>query len=222
MGVPGARLDTARLTDSTHWLTRFLFFRLLGLVYAVAFLIVLRQWEPLLGSHGLLPAHEMLERVRESVPSGPLAFLRLPTLFWLSDSDAAFRLFGWVGLAGSLVLLAGFANVPLLAGLWFLYMSYVHAGGLFYGYGWEILLLEAGFLAIFLAPLVRLHPFARGSDPPSPLVITLLRWLTFRLMLGAGLIKLRGDPCWRDLTCLVFHYETQPNPNVFSLSLIHI
>ena len=201
---------------STHWLTRFLFFRLLGLVYVVAFLIVLRQWEPLLGSHGLLPAHEMLERVRETASSGPLAFLRLPTLFWLSDSDAAFRVFGWVGLAGSLVLLAGFANVPLLAGLWFLYMSYVHAGGLFYGYGWEILLLEAGFLAIFLAPLLRLHPFARGSDPPSPLVITLLRWLTFRLMLGAGLIKLRGDPCWRDLTCLVFHYETQPNPNVFS------
>ena len=201
---------------STHWLTRFLFFRLLGLVYVVAFLIVLRQWEPLLGSHGLLPAHDMFERVRESIGGGPLAFLRLPTLFWLSDSDAAFRLFGWVGLAGSLVLLAGFANVPLLAGLWFLYMSYVHAGGLFYGYGWEILLLEAGFLAIFLAPLVRLHPFARGSDPPSPLVITLLRWLTFRLMLGAGLIKLRGDPCWRDLTCLVFHYETQPNPNVLS------
>ena len=99
---------------STHWLTRFLFFRLLGLVYVVAFLIVLRQWEPLLGSHGLLPAHEMFERVRESIGGGPLAFLRLPTLFWLSDSDAAFRLFGWVGLAGSLVLLAGFANVPLL------------------------------------------------------------------------------------------------------------
>ena len=63
---------------------------------------------------------------------------------------------------------------------------------------------------------MRLHPFARGSDPPSPLVIRLLRWLTFRLMLGAGLIKLRGDPCWRDLTCLVFHYETQPNPNPLS------
>src|SRR5262245_62590593 len=154
LGCPPA-MDESPRSGRTHWLTRFLFFRLLGLVYVVAFLVVLRQWEPLLGSHGLLPAQEMLERVRESTASGPLAFLRLPTLFWLSDSDAAFRVFGWIGLAGSLVLLAGFANVPLLAGLWFLYMSYVHAGGLFYGYGWEILLLEAGFLAIFLAPLLR-------------------------------------------------------------------
>ncbi len=199
---------------STHWLTRFVFLRLLGLVYTVAFLIVVLQWEPLLGAHGLLPARDFLEQVRGARGSG-LAFLRLPTLFWLADSDAAFRIGGWLGLAGSLVVLAGFANVPLLAGLWFLYMSFVHAGGLFYGYGWEILLLEAGFLAIFLAPLWRARPFSRDT-PPSPIVITLLRWLLFRLMFGAGLIKLRGDPCWRELTCLLWHYETQPNPNPLS------
>ena len=207
--------DEEALLASTHWLTRFLFFRLLGLVYFVGFLIVLRQWEPLLGSHGLLPAHDYLEAVRRSTGGTGAGFMQLPSLFWLSDSDTAFRAGGWVGLAASLVLLAGFANVPLLAGLWFLYMSFVHAGGLFYGYGWEILLLEAGFLAIFLAPLWRLHPFAR-EGPPSPIVIALLRWLTFRMMLGAGLIKLRGDPCWRDLTCLLWHYETQPNPNPLS------
>jgi Lipase maturation factor len=207
--------EDLRLTSSTHWLTRFLFFRLLGLVYAVAFLVVLRQWEPLLGAHGLLPAHDYLEAVRRSTGSVGGGFLRLPSLFWLSDSDAAFRIGGWAGFAAALALLAGLANVPLLAGLWFLYMSFVHAGGLFYGYGWEILLLEAGFLAIFLAPLWRLGPFDVES-PPSPLVITLLRWLTFRMMLGAGLIKLRGDPCWRELTCLVWHYETQPNPNPLS------
>jgi hypothetical protein len=83
------------LSGSSRWLTRFLFLRLLGLVYAVAFLVVVLQW------------------------------LRLPApapLFWLADSDAAFRIGGWLGLAASLVVLAGFANVPLLAGLWFLYM----------------------------------------------------------------------------------------------------
>src|SRR5262245_9793039 len=181
---------------STHWLTRFVFFRLLGLVYSVAFLVVVFQWEPLLGSHGLLPARDFLEEVRGARGAG-FAFLTVPTLFWLADFAAAFRIGGLVGLAASLVVLAGFANVPLLAGLWFLYMSFVHAGGLFYGYGWEILLLETGFLAIFLAPLWRLSPFA--GPPPSPLVITFLRWLLFRLMFGAGLIKLRGDPCWRDL-----------------------
>ncbi len=203
------------LTGSSHWLTRFLFFRLLGLVYAVAFLIVVFQWEPLLGAEGLLPARDFMAQVKSASGGSGLAFLRLPTLFWLTDSDAAFRIGGALGLAGSLLLLAGFANVPLLAGLWFLYMSFVHAGGLFYGYGWEILLLETGFLAIFLAPLWRVHPFSPGP-PPSPLVITLLRWLLFRLMFGAGLIKLRGDPCWREMTCLFWHYETQPNPNPLS------
>jgi hypothetical protein len=205
--------EPPRFSASTYWLTRFVFFRLLGLVYAVAFLVVVLQWEPLLGSHGLLPARDFLDEVRRD-RGIPFAFLRLPTLFWLDDSDAAFRIGGCVGLGASLVVLAGFANVPLLAGLWLLYMSFVHAGGLFYGYGWEILLLETGFLAIFLAPLWRLRPFA--GPPPSPLAITLLRWLLFRLMLGAGLIKLRGDPCWRDLTCLFWHYETQPNPNPLS------
>ena len=205
--------EPPRLSASTHWLTRFVFFRALGLVYTVAFLVVVFQWEPLLGSHGLLPARDFLEHVRAARGLGS-AFVRVPTLFWLADSDTAFRIGGYVGLGGSLVLLAGFANVPLLASLWFLYMSFVHAGGLFYGYGWEILLLEAGFLAIFLAPLWRLTPFA--PPPPSPLVVTLLRWLLFRLMFGAGLIKLRGDPCWRDLTCMFWHYETQPNPNPLS------
>src|SRR5262249_43925324 len=207
--------EEGALVASSHWLTRFLFFRLLGLVYVVGFLIVLRQWEPLLGAHGLLPAHDYLEAVRRSTGGSGAGFLRLPSLFWISDSDAAFRAGGWAGLAGSLVLLAGFANVPLLAGLWFLYMSYVHAGGLFYGYGWEILLLEAGFLAIFLAPLWGMHPFPKDVKP-SPLWIALLRCRAFRLILGSGLTKLRGDPCWRELTCLVWHYETQPNPNLFS------
>jgi Lipase maturation factor len=197
------------------WLTRFVFFRLLGLVYTVAFLIVFFQWEPLLGSRGLLPAATFLDNVAGASGRSLAVFLRLPTLFWLDASDAAFRVAGLFGLALAMALLVGFANVPSLFLLWLIYLSFVHVGQIFYGYGWEILLLETGFLAIFLAPLWRPWPFAR-STPPSPVVILLLRWLAFRLMLGAGLIKLRGDPCWRDLTCLVFHYETQPNPNPLS------
>ena len=109
---------------------------------------------------------------------------------------------------------AGFANALLLAVLWVLYMSIVHVGQDWYGYGWEIQLLETGFLAIFLCPLLDPRPFPRREPPMA--VIWLFRWLVFRIMLGAGLIKLRGDPAWRDLTALYYHFETQPIPNPLS------
>src|SRR5262245_25266595 len=118
------------------------------------------------------------------------------------------------GLALSLLVLLGWANAILMALLWALYLSFVHIGQDWYGYGWEIQLLETGFLAVFLCPLVDGRPFPKR--PPPAGVIWLYRWLIFRIMLGAGLIKLRGDPCWRDLTCLYFHYETQPIPNPLS------
>ncbi len=95
-----------------------------------------------------------------------------------------------------------------------LYLSFVQIGQVFYGYGWETQLLETGFLAIFLCPLRRVGPFASASPPI--VVIWLFRWLIIRIMLGAAAIKLRGDPCWRDFTCLVYHYETQPIPNPLS------
>ncbi len=199
----------------SYWLTRFAFLRMLGLVYTVAFAIVVLQWQPLLGSHGLLPVSRFLEEVGNAYGGGADAFLHLPTLFWLDSSDAMFRVCALAGLVLSLGLLLGLANVPMLALLWLLYLSFAHVGQIFWGYGWDILLLETGFLAIFLVPLWRPGPFPRAA-PPSRVGIVLLRWLTLRLMLGAGLIKLRGDPCWRDLTCLVFHYETQPNPNPLS------
>jgi hypothetical protein len=109
---------------------------------------------------------------------------------------------------------AGYANVILMAVLWMLYMSFVHVGQDWYGYGWEIQLLETGFLAIFLCPLFDARPFP--SHAPPLVTIWLFRWLIFRIMLGAGLIKLRGDPCWRDLTALFYHFETQPIPNLLS------
>jgi len=96
--------------------------------------------------------------------------------------------------------------------LWALYMSFVNVGQTFYGFGWESILLEAGFYAIFLGS---------SSVEVSSIALWLERWLLFRLMFGAGLIKLRGDPCWRDLTCLDAHYETQPMPNPLSWYFHH-
>ena len=199
------------------WLTRFFLLRLLGFVYFIAFLCAIRQIVPLIGSHGLLPVEAFLRRVELQSGSRWEGFLRLPSLFWLDASDRSLLLLAWTGAGLSLLVAAGFANALMMAALWALYMSLVHVGQDWYGYGWEIQLLETGFLAIFLCPLLDGRPFPR-TRPPA-VVLMLFRWLAFRIMIGAGLIKLRGDPCWRNLTCLDYHYETQPIPNPLSRAL---
>jgi hypothetical protein len=194
---------------ATLELTRYVVLRALGLIYCVAFLVLWRQMLPLFGSHGLAPADAYLDALRDQ------SFWRLPTLFWLDVSDLTLRLAATLGLGLALLLLVGFQHPLLLAALWALYLSFVEIGQDFYGYGWEILLLEAGFLASFLAPWRGV--WAEAPATPAPrVVIWLLRWLVFRVMFGAGLIKIRGDPCWRDLSCLAYHYETQPNPHPLS------
>jgi hypothetical protein len=200
--------------QNTYWLTRFVILRLLGYVYAVAFLVAANQIVPLIGSHGLLPLDLFVPRVQEALGSSSAAFLRLPSLFWLWHSDAALQTLAWTGFALSCVVVAGYANAILLFVLWVLYSSFVHIGQDWYGYGWEIQLLETGFLAIFLCPFLDGRPFSR-CQPPA-VVIWLFRWLIFRIMLGAALIKLRGDVVWRDLTALYYHFETQPIPNPLS------
>ena len=199
---------------NNYWLTRFVILRLLGFVYAVAFFVAARQLVPLIGAHGLTPATQFLASVETELGSRTAGMEHLPTLFWFDVSDQSLSILSWVGLALSLIVLGGYANAILLALLWAMYMSIVHVGQIWYGYGWETQVLETGFLAIFLCPLLDPRPFP--ARPPPLLVIWLFRWLGFRIMIGAGLIKLRGDPCWRDLTCLYYHYETQPIPNPVS------
>jgi hypothetical protein len=198
----------------TYWLTRFLLLRLLGVVYAVAFLVAVNQILPLIGSDGLLPVGLFIDRVRPIFGSSFSGFLRSPSLFWFIHSDSALLVAAWAGFVLSCVVVAGFANSVLLAVLWGLYMSFVHLGQDWYGYGWEVQLLETGFLAIFLCPLLDARPFPR-REPPLP-ILWLFRWLIFRMMFGAGLIKVRGDPAWRDFTALYYHFETQPLPNPLS------
>jgi hypothetical protein len=208
-------------SETSSWLTRFFFLRLLGLVYAFGFLCIVYQARPLIGQNGLEPAKQYLDAVAASHASRAGAFLELPTLFWLDASDDALAGAGWIGLVLSLVLLAGFANSLLLFLLWALYLSFVNIGQLFWGYGWETLLLETGFLACFAVPLLRGGPFPAATPMPAS-VVWLLRWLLFRMMFGAGLIKLRSDPCWRDLTCMLQHYETQPLPGPLSYYFHHL
>lgn len=201
-------------STSDYWLTRFVFLRILGMVYLFGFLSLAHQAVPLIGSNGLLPADNYLDAVGSGFDSGLDAFVEFPTLFWLHISDSLLKILAWVGVLLSIVVVLGFANVPILLVMWFLYFSFVNIGQTWYGYGWEIQLLETGFIAMFLVPLVDPRPFPK-FPPPVP-VIWLLRWLAFRIYLGSGLIKIRNDPCWHALTCLVYHYETQPIPNLLS------
>ena len=198
----------------TYWLTRFLILRLLGVIYAVAFLVVINEIVPLIGSDGLLPAGIFLKHVGDALGSTGAGFMRLPSLFWFVHSDTALLAAAWIGFVLSCVVVAGYANAPLLTVLWFLYMSFVHIGQDWYGYGWEIQLIETGFLSIFLCPLLDMRPFPKHA-PPFP-VISLFRWLIFRIMLGSGLIKIRGDEIWRNGTALYYHFETQPIPGPLS------
>jgi len=208
-------LQLSRYFSTTHtsdyWLTRYVLLRFLGFVYFFAFLSLAMQVVPLIGEKGLLPADTYLDAVTAS--SDP-SFFDMPTLFWFHLSDNWLLFFAWLGVLISLIVLLGYANGITLILLWFLYMSFVHIGQLWYSYGWEIQLLETGFLAIFFVPFLDWKPFPK--TPPPLLIIWLYRWLTFRIYLGSGLIKIRGDACWRKLTCMYYHYETQPIPNPLS------
>lgn len=188
-----------------YWLTRLIFLRALGLVYLIAFICALNQFRPLVGERGLLPAPLFMKQI---------PFRETPSLFYFWPKDTAFLLGAWLGIALSCVAMSGIAerfatwvSMLLWAALWALYMSFVNVGQVFYGFGWETLLLESGFFAAFLG--------SRNTTPDA-ISLWLVRWLAFRIMFGAGLIKLRGDACWRDLTCLNYHYETQPMPNALS------
>ena len=200
------------------WLTRFVMLRLLGLVYFVAFFTAVMHADALIGSDGLLPAHLYLDAAADHFGSRAAGFLERPGLFWITGADWFLSLVSWLGALLSLAVLFGYANSIILFVLWFLYMSIVHVGQDWYSFGWETQLLDTGLLAVFLVPLIDGRPFPRTAPPR--LVIVLFRWMIVRIMLGAGMIKMRGDPCWEELTCLVHHYETQPIPNPMA-SMLH-
>jgi hypothetical protein len=206
--------DQKRVSVPSYWLTRFVILRLLGVIYAIAFLVLINQVIPLIGSHGLTPLTLYLERIAASFGSTAAGFWRLPSIFWFGHSDKILVVWAWIGFVLSCIVAAGYANALMLAVVWFLYMSFVHVGQEWYGYGWEIQLTETGFLAIFLCPLLDMRPFPKHAPPFQ--IMVLFRWLIFRIMMGAGLIKIRGDEIWRNATALYYHFETQPIPNPLS------
>ena len=180
------------------------FERGLGLVYLIAFLNAVNQFKPLLGDRGLLPVRLFVQDT---------SFRDAPSLLAFFPNDHAFTVAAWIGVALSCLIVTGVAacatwlSMLTWAIVWALYLSFVNVGQTFYAFGWESILLEAGFYAIFMG--------GRNTDVQT-INLWLVRWLLFRVMFGAGLIKMRGDACWRNLTCLDYYYETQPMPNPLS------
>jgi predicted DCC family thiol-disulfide oxidoreductase YuxK len=206
-----------RVEPPTHFLVRWLFLRLLGVAYLVAFVSLNAQVLGLIGHDGIVPADQVMRTVeRNSEDLGLERYRQMPTLCWLGADDQFLRTQCVAGIALSALLILNVAPAVCLAFLWVLYLSLTTVSTVFLGYQWDNLLLEAGFLAIFFAPL-RLWPNLAREAPPPRIVLWLLRWLLFRLMFASGAVKLlSGDPTWHNLTALTLHYETQPLPTALA------
>ncbi len=195
----------------TYQASRWLFLRLLGVVYLVAFLSLAFQIVGLVGRHGLFPAGEYLDRARALY--GPGVWRLLPTVLWLDSSDTALGALSWSGVGLSALLILDVAPIVVLPLLWLAYLSISVAGQDFLAFQWDALLLEAGLLACLWAPAGWVPTLKLDERAPSPVVRWLLWLLLFKLMFLSGITKLlSGDPTWRNLTALDFHFETQPLP----------
>jgi len=198
------------LSSSDYEIARFLIERGLGTIYLIGFVVAFVQFPALAGERGLDPAPDFLRYVH---------FGQAPSIFHLRYTDALLRAAAATGALLSAAVVVGVVGalplpLTMLAWLvlWALYLSIMNVGGTFYGFGWESQLCETGFVAILLGNAHFAPPFV---------VLLLFRWIAFRVEFGAGLIKLRGDACWRKLTCMDYHHETQPLPNPLSWFAYH-
>lgn len=178
-----------------------LFLRVLALIYLAAFLSTALEITGLVGLQGILPASDYLNGIHAHI--GHLGWLRFPTLFWIDSSDTALMVVSYLGCTFSVLLFVGFRPLLSLIILYVLYLSLYKVGQMFFNFQWEYLLLEAGFLAIFL------------TAGASRLLIFLFHLLLFRLRFLSGVSKLSsGDPVWANLTALQHYFETQPLPHM--------
>jgi len=199
----------------TYARARWLFLRLLGLTYLLAFWSLHTQILGLVGHDGILPAADYMDRARRFMAAEQIGWDRfrlLPTLCWLGAGDAFLRTLSLAGIALAGLLIAGILPAVVVPLLWVDYLSLTVVAREFFSFQWDALLLETGVLAMAVTPFVVRERRRSPVDPPR-VGVWLMWWLVFRLMLGSGLVKLTsGDPTWRGLTALAFHYETQPIP----------
>jgi predicted DCC family thiol-disulfide oxidoreductase YuxK len=181
-----------------HELTSFLFLRLFGVVALCAFVSFAVQAQGHIGSRGILPLHEFVDAL--AARFGPERFVLAPMLFWLNDSDLAIQAVCWAGAVSALLLVLNLLPRLSLVLIYALYLSLLYAGQTFMNFQWDTFLLETAVIALIM------------SVRPT-LGVWLSRWLLFRFMFMSGVVKLiSGDPNWRNLSALSYHFLTQPLP----------
>ncbi len=197
----------------TYFWARRWFLRALGLIYLIAFVSLWLQMDGLIGGNGVSPANQFLRVAHEHL--GRHAYSLLSTLCWFNSTNTFLHFLCGGGVVFSLLLVFGIAPVICLTVLFVFYLSLTVAGQTFLSFQWDILLLETGFLSIFLAPW-RLLQKREQESPTSRAALFLLKLLLFKLMVMSGVVKLTsGDDCWWNLTALDYHYWSQPLPTIF-------
>src|SRR5438067_6715443 len=156
-------MDAMPLASVTYAIADWLFLRALGVIYLAAFVSLGVQLKGLIGRDGILPAAIFLNDLKTVL--GRTRFAALPTLCWLSTSDRFLQCLCWGGAALAVALIAGIAPVVTLALLWAFYLSLLNVGRVFLGYQWDVLLLETGYLAVWLAPVEFLPHWPPSADP---------------------------------------------------------
>jgi lipase maturation factor 1 len=212
-------LFDAKYGSVNRFLSRWIFLRALGLIYFSAFYALLFQVRGLIGSRGILPAADYFQAAR---PLGALRFWYAPSLLWLSGSNHFLMAICWIGLISSLVLVANIWPRAMLLACFVCFLSFVSAAQDFSGYQSDGMLLEAGFLSLFLAPAGVFPGF--GTDRPiarAPMLLLLWEW--FRIYFESGMVKLlSGDRSWRNLTAMYEYYQNGPLPTWIGWYLQHL
>ncbi|MFL6307004.1 MAG: lipase maturation factor family protein [Candidatus Sulfotelmatobacter sp.] len=205
---------------SNRLIARWLFLRALGLIYFSAFFSLIFQIRGLIGPQGILPAGEYLEHVRHGL--GPLRLWYAPTILWLSSGNHMLVTVCVVGMLASLLLVANIWPRAMLFLCFLGYLSFVGAAQDFANYQSDGMLLEAGFISLFLAPAGFLPGWGANSPPPRASVLLLL-WEWFRIYFESGAVKLlSGDPTWRNFTAMDEYYQNGPLPSWIGWYVAHL
>jgi lipase maturation factor 1 len=205
--------------SENHFIARWLFLRAISLIYFSAFFALLFQIRGLIGPQGILPATDYLQAAHSL---RILRFWYIPSLLWISSTDRVLMALCWIGLVASLILIVNVWPRTMLLICFCCFLSFVSAAQDFSGYQSDGMLLEAGFLTLFLSPS-GLFPGLGRKQPPIRAALFLLLWEWFRIYFESGVVKLEsGDPTWRNLTAMYEYYQNGPLPTWIGWYVQHL